>query len=139
MRSSKETQFRGLAVVAAAALVLASCRDSVSPTEPAPNIAVAWTGTYNGISNPCDSSAQASMQRTGSNFQGTMTVPCLNSGFPVFFSCTFQGNTLAGTALWGDPEFFPLKGTLSGSSLEITIFNDSESGGNPMGQLHLHR
>jgi len=46
-------------------------------------------------------------------------------------------NVLTGTAMCCDPEFFPLKGTLSDSSLEITIFN--ETGETPTGQMHLHR
>jgi hypothetical protein len=66
-----------------------------------------------------------------------MTVPCLNGQYPFQFFGDFQGNAFTGLAMWGDPEFYPLKGTLSGSSLEITIFN--ETGGTQMGQLHLHR
>ena len=136
MRSSKkQVLFRGLAVMALATLLLVGCNDS-SPTEPKVVASIGWTGTFSGLSFPCDSSAQLSWQRADSD-KGTMTVPCL--GGAVLFFGGFQGNTFTGTAMWGDPEFYPLKGTLSGSSLEITIFNDSESGGNPMGQLHLHR
>jgi hypothetical protein len=130
-----------MTVVAVAAIVALSvgCKETKSPTEPIPtgNIVGAWTGTYNGISHSCSTSAQASYQQTGSAVQGTMTVPCLAGQFP--FTGTLQGNTLTGNAMWGDPEFYPVKGTLSGSTLEITIFNDSESGGSPMGQMHLHR
>jgi hypothetical protein len=149
MRSSKKNlPFRCLAALAVAALLLVGCNDS-SPTEPklgaaptpAPTPAPMFTGTYNGISARCDSSAQANFQDTpsGSSYglSGTMTVPCLNSQYPFGFFGDFQGNTFTGFAMWGDPEFYPLKGTLSGSSLEITIFN--ETGGTQMGQLHLHR
>jgi hypothetical protein len=142
MRPFKRPLFLGfVAAMAATTLLPAGCsKDSVSPTEPVPtvptdNIAGAWTGTYTGVSEPCSSSVQASFRQAGSTFNGTMTVSCLVGQFPI--SGTLQGNTLSGYALWGDPEFYPVKGTLSGSSLEITIF--LESGVNPMGELHLHR
>jgi hypothetical protein len=116
------------------------CEGAVSlapPAPPANNIAGTWTGTYDGISPTCHSSAEATFQQAGSNVNGTMTVPCLVGQFG--FIGTFGANTFQGTAFWGDPEFFPLNGTLSGSSLEMTIFDDSDSGGKPMGQLHLRR
>jgi hypothetical protein len=137
-----------LVLMAVAALLLAGCNDSsltepklgAAPT-PAPTPAPTFTGTYNGISARCDSSAQANFQDPPSGGlyaqSGTMTVPCLNGQYPFQFFGNFQGNAFTGLALWGDPEFYPLKGTLSGSSLEITIFNDT--GGTPLGQLHLHR
>ena len=146
MRSSREKMlFRGLAAMAATAFLLAGCNDS-SPTEPKvvananASLVGAWTGTFNGIDYHCDSSAQASFQETtpvvDRGLSGTMSLPsCL--GTFSFFDGYLQGNTFTGTAMWGDPEFYPLKGTLSGSSLEITIFNDT--GGTPLGQLHLHQ
>lgn len=146
MRSSKEKAlFRGLAVVIATALLLAGCNNS-SPTEPrfvgpAPTpIAWAWTGTYNGVSSRCASSAQMDFEQTGSAIKGIMLVPCVQK-YAVQFDGDLQGTTFTGLAMWGDPEFYPLKGSLSGSSLELTIFNELGSGqsGTPMGQLHLHR
>ncbi|HYT32969.1 MAG TPA: hypothetical protein VEO37_10275, partial [Thermoanaerobaculia bacterium] len=110
--------------------------DLAGPT-PSGSIAGTWTGTFDGISPACHSSAEATFQQAGSDVKGTMTVSCLARQFVLIG--TFGANTFAGTALWGDPEFFPLNGTLSGSSLEMTIFDDSDSGGKPMGQLHLRR
>jgi hypothetical protein len=106
---------------------------------PAGNIAGTWTGTYNGISNQCDSSALASLLQTGSTVQGTSTVPCLAGGGRFLLNGTLLGNTLTGNAEWGDPEFYPVKGTLSGPTLDMTIFDDAGLAGTPMGQLHLHR
>ena len=145
MRSSKKNMLlRGLAVIAVAASLLVGCNNS-SPTEPklGASIVGTWAGTYNDISARCDSNAQANFQDTPSEnpnsygLGGTMTVPCLNFQSPFGFYGDFQGNAFTGLAMWGDPELYPLKGTLSGSSLEITIFN--ETGGTQMGQLHLHR
>jgi hypothetical protein len=153
MRSSKKKAlFRGLAVMALAAPLLVGCSDS-TPTEPkvvatppsssapTPTPAPMFAGTYNGISPRCDSSAQANWHQTDTGLSGTMTVPCLAGGYPFQFSGGVQGDAFTGWALWGDPEFYPLKGALSGSSLEITIFNDIDSNlsGTAMGQLHLHR
>jgi hypothetical protein len=147
MDSSKERAlFRGPAVLVAIALLLLGCNNS-SPTEP--KLAAAspaatpapfvwtWTGTYNGFSTRCDSAAKADFKETGSKVEGTMLVPCLSGQYGFQFFGDFQGTTFTGLALWGDPEFYPLKGTLSGSSFELTIFD--ESGGAPMGQLHLRR
>lgn len=126
---------------AVASIALFGCNDSASLTGPKlvpiGKITGAWTGTYIGISPGCDSNAQLDWHQTDLRLDGTMIVPCLGGTFVVFGS--FQGDTFTGTAMWGDPEFFPMKGTLSGSSLEITISNDSASGGTPIGQLHLHR
>jgi len=147
MDSSKERAlFRGLTVLVATALLLMGCNNS-SPTEPklvaatpAPTPAPSvwpWTGTYNGVSTRCDSAAQANFEQTGSKVEGRMLVTCLTGQYGFYFSGDLQGTTFTGLAMWGDPEFYPLKGTLSGSTLELTIFN--ETGGTPMGQLHLHR
>jgi hypothetical protein len=121
--------------MAVAAPLLVGCNDS-SPTEPKLG-AGPWTGTYNGVSPyQCDSSAQLNFGPWVVNrgLTGTITAPCFGS--LNFFDGDLQGNTFTANILDADLAPNPLKGTLSGSSLEITMFNEL---GSPTGQLHLHR
>ena len=146
--SRKNSIFRALATMAVAAPLLVGCNES-SPTEPklaagptpATTPAPTYTGTYNGVSPQCDSSAQASFlhrDARGGGWSGTMIVPCLNAPYPLPFTGDFAGNTFTGSVLTSsDLDFKFLQGTLSGSSLEITILNETTL--TPMGQLHLHQ
>jgi virginiamycin B lyase len=102
---------------------------------PADDISGSWTGTYNGISYRCDTSALASFQQNGSNVVGMLTAtgPC---GDAFFFRGTVQGNTLDGDVTDNDTFVGHAHGTLSGSTLEITFDNGA---GFIVSQLHLHR
>jgi hypothetical protein len=62
----------------------------------------------------------------------TANGPC-GLGYP--FAGTLQGNKLAGD-LASPPFYGTAEGTLSGTTLEMTVSN---SYGYVMGQLHLHR
>ena len=75
-------------------------QDTFSSCPPG-NIAGAWTGTYNGISNRCNTDAQARFEQTGSAVSGELrtTGSC---GLAVGFSGTLQGNTLAGSVTDGE-------------------------------------
>jgi hypothetical protein len=141
--SMKNSLISGLAV-AAATLVLAGCNETKSPTEPIPtgNIAGEWTGRFDPSDYiDCDSnvSARASFQQDGSAVAGTLTVDKNGCGFTaVTFRGTLRGNALAGTVV-GDPfsSGSGANGLLSGSTLEISVFNSS--GLIPGGEMHLHR
>ena len=155
MRSSKKNPlFRGLAPMAAAALLLAGCNDSSltepkvlaaatptpTPLPPGGSIAGAWTGTFSSDNIEfCVFSgipAQATFEQDGSTVRGilnALTAPC----FPLearAFTGTLHGNTMLGSV----GSFGYVQGTLSGTTLEIGL------GMNPYGyaskgQLHLHR
>ena len=136
-----------------AAPFLVGCNDS-SPTEPkltavstptatpptGPTIAGTWTGTFTGISVPCNSSASVVFDSSGT-VPVKATVNCLAAD-PFQLSLSRGGNTLTGYALWGDPEFYPVTGTLTGSAMDLTIFNDTvdfpTGPTGPMGTMHLH-
>lgn len=110
-----------------------------TPVPPAGDVSGAWVGTFS-VDNIefCVASgipASATFTQTGSTVTGVLNAPTA----PCFalvnraFSGTLQGNTLTGS----DGGFGTVRGTLSGSTLEIGLgFNgnfDTE------GQLHLHR
>ncbi len=103
-----------------------------SEAPPSGGISGAWTGTYNGISYQCDSDARASFNQSGS---GTLTTTG-SCGETFYIDSTLQGNTLAGTITDRDTLLGRVLGTLSGSTLEITIDNGS---GFTIAQVHLHR
>lgn len=141
--------------LAAAALILAGCGSS--PTEPRnaapPNTTPVayeprkpWTGTFTGVSIPCNSSASVYFPTNGlpPNYG---LVACLRGESLFVLSLTRSGNALTGYAAWGDgnrefPEFYPITGTLTDSAMDLTIFNDTVDFPNgptgPMGTLHLH-
>jgi hypothetical protein len=109
------------------------------------NIAGLWTGTWNHSSNPsCDPSsivpgipAQAAFEQKGSIVRGTLSTAFVPCGWGVVtYQSTLQGNTLEGSVRDDDGFEFPAHGTLSFSSLEITIDN---GGGYIIGRLKLHR
>jgi len=155
MHSSKKSLvLAGLAVMTVAAPFLVGCNDS-SPTEPkltavstptatpptGPTIAGTWTGTFTGISVHCSSSASVVFGSSGT-LPNEATVNCLNAGYRIFLSLSRGGNTLTGYAMWGDPEFYPVTGTLTDSAMDLTIFNDTvdfpTGPTGPMGTMHVH-
>ena len=148
-------RFRTAALAATlAAVFLVGCNDS-SPTEPklfvvptptptpptGTTIAGTWTGTFTGISVACSSSAAVVFPASGA-LPVQATVSCLNAGGWILFSLSRGGNTLTGYALWGDPEFYPVTGTLTDSAMDLTIFNDTvdfpTGPTGPMGTIHVH-
>jgi hypothetical protein len=133
-----------------ALLVLASACGSPTPVEPSTKAAVptprptpipvkTWTGTFSGVSLQCTSPATV-VYEAGEPPPTEATVPCL--GGRIFLDLTRQGNTVTGYALWGDPEFYPVTGTLTDSAMDMTIFNDTVDFPNgptgPLGTIHLH-
>lgn len=146
-----------LVLMAAAAVLLAGCNDS-SPTEPkvaaastptpttiptpsptplppGGNIAGTWTGTFN--TSICGGfTEQASFEQNGSTVAGSFKGTGATCNWDLAFSGTLQGSTLAGSVTDYDILLGGAHGTLSGSSLEITIDN---GGSFVIGQLHLHR
>ena len=136
-----------LVVALGAALGGAGCMDSYTVTEPAPKYTPApvtlktWTGTFTGISVHCNSSATVFFPDGGS-LPTQATVSCLTGNYGFFLQLTRQGNALTGYAMWGDPEFYPITGTMTDSAIDVTIFNDTVDIPNgptgPMGTLHLH-
>jgi hypothetical protein len=109
------------------------------------SIAGLWTGTWNHASNPaCDPSisvpgipAEATFEQKGSIVSATLSTASVPCGWGVVtYLGTLQGNTLEGSVRDDEGLKFPAHGTLSGSSLEITIDNGFDY---IVGQLHLHR
>ncbi len=130
-------------------LVAAGCSDMSTPTEvplykytpgPTPVPPKSWKGTFTGASIACNSSASV-LYDTGEPLPTQADVGCLNGGVRILLSLTRQGNTLTGYALWGDPEFYPITGTVTESAMDFTIFNDTVDFPNgptgPMGKVHL--
>lgn len=144
---------RALATLAAATAVtvalMAGCEDSASPTSPAGppmtgNVAGSWAGTYS--HNDLDSCdvrslpAQATFEQDGSMVRGALSTASDPCGLqPLTFTGTIQGNQLAGKAFQGGIETFgTVRGTLSGSALEIAI-GVNNFGYASLGQMYLHR
>jgi opacity protein-like surface antigen len=132
----------GIAAVAAAALLTAACGDSGSPTEPpllaptptqSPAIAGGWTGTYSGVTHPCETAVDATFDENRGSVTGTINVsePCWNM---FLFQGTFQGNTLEGEFTDYDGFHNRGRGTVSGGTLEIHL--DGDLGGI---RMNLHR
>ncbi|HKF42642.1 MAG TPA: hypothetical protein VKG01_06050 [Thermoanaerobaculia bacterium] len=134
--------------MAAAVLLLAGCHDSGSPTGPAPisDIRGAWIGTFSNdnIEFDCLISglpAQASFEQDGTSVRGTVSTandPC-GLGTQTFVG-TLSGDQLLGkTQVGGGEAFGEVRGTLSGSTLEMG-FGFAPQGGYPsFGRMHLHR
>ena len=137
-------------ILGSALVAVAGCGEVKSPVEPVaarftpaptPIPPKTWTGTFGGVSVACTSSARVTFDSTGAlPVQADMA--CVNAGYPIFLSLKRSGDALTGYALWGDPEFYPVTGTLTDSAMDITIFNDTTDFPNgptgPMGQMHLH-
>jgi hypothetical protein len=137
-------------ILGLAILAVAGCDTIPSPTEaaaprytpgPAPAPPRTWTGTFTGISVPCNSSATAYFP-DGGTLPTQATVSCLTGNYGFFLQLTRQGNALTGYAMWGDPEFYPITGTMTDSAMDLTIFNDTvdipTGPTGPMGTMHLH-
>lgn len=138
-------------ILAAALLAVASgCDEVKSPVEPVaarftPGPTAVppktWTGTFSGVSITCTSSARVTFDAAGA-LPAQADTACLNAGASIFFSLTRSGNALAGYALWGDPEFYPVTGTLTESAMDVTIFNDTvdfpTGPTGPLGTMRLH-
>jgi hypothetical protein len=134
--------------MAAAVLLLAGCHDSGSPTGPAPTSDVrgAWVGTFSNDNIEFDClisglSAQATFEQDGTGVRGTLSTandPCGLS--PQTFEGTLSGDQLSGkTRVGGVETFGEVRGTLSGSTLEMG-FGFAPNGGYPSsGRMHLHR
>ena len=129
-------------------LLLAGCHDSSSPTGPMPtnDIRGAWVGTFSNDNIELDClisglSAQATFEQDGASVRGTVSTandPCGLS--PQTFVGTLSGGQLLGKTLVGEGETFgEVRGTLSGSTLEMG-FGFAPNGGYPSsGRMHLHR
>ena len=150
-----------LALVVSASLV-AGCTNSSSPTEPKPSflptptplpssgnlagISGTWTGTYVVYSTLVDEPhagvrtfpASGTFEQSGSAIVGTLVT---STGDHTLWKASFKGsltgNLLEGTLEGGGLSSRYAKGTLSGTTLGISVW-DAE-GRDRKGQINLHR
>lgn len=130
----------GFAVAVVSIALLTGCKDSKSFTEPIPlgNIAGAWTGTYSpaAVTECSVSPAQASFQQDGSAVTGTLSWTGDCGIIQVTLKGTLNGNKLSGDLL-GDPfDGLTAAGTLSGTTLTITLISAAHPYDGGTLQLH---
>jgi len=114
--------------------------------EPGP-LSGAWTGTFDSVDLiDCDPNvpAQATFTQQGSTVDGLLSAEARGCGTDVRFHGTLQADLLEGPLEGGSPyQFLPgstAHGILSGTTLELTLTNNSPSPYPiPGGTMHLHR